>query len=97
MKDGEVDQERIAAAVREILCSIGEDPERDGLKDTPARVGRFYAEVCEGLQEDASKHLEKTFEVDHDEIIIVRDIPFYSICEHHLVPFFGKAHVGYLP
>lgn len=92
-----VDQPRIEKAVREILCAIGEDPDRDGLIDTPARVARLYAEICGGLQEDPAEHLEKTFEVDHDEIIIVRDIPLYSICEHHLVPFFGKAHVGYLP
>jgi len=97
MKKGEIDQARIAAAVREILFAIGEDPDRDGLKETPARVGRFYGEVCSGLQEEASKHLEPTFEVEHDEIVIVRDIPFYSMCEHHLVPFFGHAHVGYLP
>lgn len=92
-----VDQPRIEKAVREILSAIGEDPNRDGLIDTPARVARLYAEICGGLQEDPAEHLEKTFEVDHDEIIIVRDIPLYSICEHHLVPFFGKAHVGYLP
>lgn len=93
----EVDQERIAKAVREILHAIGEDPERDGLRDTPSRVGRYFAEVCGGLREDPGTHLDKTFEVEHDEIILVRDITFYSICEHHLVPFFGKAHVGYLP
>ncbi len=92
-----VDQERIARAVREILSAIGEDPDRDGLKETPERVARLYAEICSGLGEDPADHLEKTFEVDHDEIILVRDIPLYSICEHHLVPFFGRAHVGYLP
>ncbi len=93
----QVDQERIAAAVREILVAIGEDPSRDGLAETPVRVARYFGEVCGGLQEDPAEHLSKTFEVDHDEIIVVRDIAFYSICEHHLVPFFGKAHVGYLP
>jgi GTP cyclohydrolase I len=93
----EIDQPRIEKAVREILIAIGEDPDRDGLLETPARVARFYAEICSGLLENPSDHLDKTFEVDHDEIIIVRDIPFFSICEHHLVPFFGKAHVAYLP
>ena len=93
----EVDQERITKAVKEILSAIGEDPDRDGLKDTPSRVARYFTEVCGGLREDPAEHLNKTFEVDHDEIIVVRDITFYSICEHHLVPFFGRAHVGYLP
>lgn len=93
----EIDQPRIEKAVREILIAIGEDPDRDGLVETPARVARFYAEICGGMVEDPSDHLDKTFEVDHDEIIIVRDIPFFSICEHHLVPFFGTAHVAYLP
>ena len=93
----EVDHERIAAAVKEILAAIGEDPDRDGLQDTPDRVARMYAEICGGLREDPTTHLDKTFQVEHDEIIVVRDIPFYSICEHHLIPFFGKAHVAYLP
>ena len=92
-----IDHQRIEAAVREILLAIGEDPERDGLKETPARVARLYGEICSGLHEDPSKHLDTTFEVDHDEIVLVRDIPIYSICEHHLVPFFGHAHIGYLP
>jgi GTP cyclohydrolase I len=93
----DIDFGRIEAAVREILAAIGEDPARDGLLDTPARVARMYAEVCGGLREEPAAHLEKTFQVEHDEIILVRDITFYSICEHHLVPFFGKAHVAYLP
>ena len=93
----QIDHERIAKAVREILSAIGEDPERDGLKDTPQRVAKMYAEICSGLKEDPAAHLEKTFDVQHDEIILVRDIPFYSICEHHLVPFFGHAHIGYIP
>lgn len=92
-----VDHERIAKAVKEILSAIGEDPERDGLLDTPARVARYFEEVCGGLHTEPAEHLNKTFEVDHDEVIVVRDITFYSICEHHLVPFFGRAHVGYLP
>jgi GTP cyclohydrolase IA len=92
-----MDHKRIENAVREILLAIGEDPDRNGLIETPARVARMYAEICSGLEEDPANHIEKAFEVDHDEIIIVRDISFYSICEHHLIPFFGKAHVGYLP
>ncbi len=92
-----VDLERIAAAVREILAAIGEDVERDGLVETPARVARMYAEVCSGLHSDPAAHLRVTFDEDHDEMIIVRDIPFYSMCEHHLVPFFGNAHLAYIP
>jgi GTP cyclohydrolase I len=92
-----VDQPRIAAAVREILAAIGEDPDRDGLRDTPTRVARMYAETCAGLSEDPHRHLKVTFDADHDEMIMVRDIPFYSMCEHHLVPFFGRAHVAYIP
>jgi len=92
-----VDHARIEAAVREILAGIGEDPNRDGLLNTPARVARMYAEICGGLHEHPAKHLEKTFAVDHDELILVRDIPMYSLCEHHLLPFIGSAHVGYIP
>ena len=95
--NGTVDQPRIEAAVREILAAIGEDPNRDGLLDTPARVARMYAEICAGLHEDPASHLSRQFEVDHDEMILVRDIPLYSLCEHHLIPFLGKAHVGYIP
>lgn len=95
--DHPVDHARIEAAVREILAAIGEDPERDGLLDTPARVARMYAEICSGLHEDPEVHLHKTFDVDHDEMILVRDIPMYSLCEHHLLPFIGTAHVGYIP
>ena len=93
----EVDQERIQLAVREILEAIGEDPDRDGLLDTPARVARMYAEVCAGLHVDPSRHLRTTFEADHDEMVMVRDIPLYSLCEHHLLPFIGRAHVAYIP
>ncbi|MFV0316483.1 MAG: GTP cyclohydrolase I FolE [Microthrixaceae bacterium] len=93
----EVDLDRIAAAVREILEAIGEDPTRDGLLETPARVARMYAETCAGLHDDPTRHLRTTFEADHDEMIMVRDIPLYSLCEHHLVPFFGKSHVAYIP
>lgn len=92
-----VDQARIEAAVREILIAIGDDPDRDGIADTPARVARMYAETCAGLHEDPARHLKVTFDANHDEMILVRDIPLYSMCEHHLVPFFGRAHVGYIP
>ena len=92
-----VDLDRIEAAVREILAAIGEDPARDGLLDTPRRVAKMYAEVCAGLHEDPSHHLGVTFEADHDEMVLVRDIPLYSLCEHHLVPFHCRAHVAYIP
>ena len=93
----EIDQERIAAAVREILFAIGEDPARDGLLETPNRVARMYAEICAGLHQEPSEHLATMFEADHDEMVMVRDIPMYSLCEHHLIPFIGKAHVAYIP
>jgi GTP cyclohydrolase I len=92
-----MDLDRIAKAVREILEAIGEDPDRDGLAETPERVARMYAEVCAGLHEDADTHLQVTFEAEHDEMVMVRDIPLFSTCEHHLVPFIGKAHVAYIP
>ena len=92
-----VDLPRIAAAVREILVAIGEDPDRDGLLDTPMRVARMYAEVFAGLREDPDSHLKVVFEAEHDEMVMVRDIPMTSMCEHHLVPFVGKAHVAYIP
>src|SRR5450432_2371415 len=93
----EVDQPRIERAVHEILLAIGEDPERDGLRDTPARVARAYVEQFAGLRQRPEDALTTVFDADHDEIIIVRDIELYSTCEHHLVPFFGVAHIGYLP
>ena len=92
-----IDEDRIARAVREILIAIGEDPERDGLARTPERVASMYAEVFAGLAQEPSDHLTVTFEADHDEMVLVRDIPLYSLCEHHLVPFAGHAHVAYLP
>lgn len=92
-----IDHERIERAVREILSAIGEDPDRDGLVRTPARVAEMYAEICSGLTEDPAKHLVVTFEADHDEMVLVRDIALYSVCEHHLVPFHGRAHVAYIP
>ncbi|SDP69343.1 GTP cyclohydrolase I [Pedococcus dokdonensis] len=93
----EVDQARAEAAVRELLIAIGEDPDRDGLVETPARVARAYGEFFAGLRLDAADVLSKTFEIDHEEMILVRDIEVYSMCEHHLVPFHGVAHVGYIP
>jgi GTP cyclohydrolase IA len=92
-----MDLARIEKAVREILEAIGEDPDRDGLLHTPERVARLYAEVASGLHEDPAEHLTVTFESCHDEMVMVRDIPLYSLCEHHLVPFSGKAHVAYIP
>ena len=92
-----VDQARVEKAVREILEAIGEDPERDGLRDTPARVARMYEEIFAGLHSDPADHLSVTFEADHDEMVMVRDIPCYGVCEHHLVPFIGQAHVAYIP
>ena len=92
-----VDIERLEKAVREILVAIGEDPDRDGLVRTPRRVAEMYAEICSGLHEDPSRHLTVTFEANHDEMVLVRDIALYSICEHHLAPFHGRAHVAYIP
>lgn len=92
-----VDQPRIERAVREILAAIGENPDRDGLLETPARVARMYAELFGGLHEDPRRHLKKFFDEKYDEIVLVRDISFNSMCEHHLLPFMGKAHIGYLP
>ena len=91
-----MDLKRIENAVREILIAIGEDPEREGLKETPSRVARMYEEVFSGLESDPKIHL-KTFETGHDEMVVVRDIPLYSMCEHHLLPFVGKAHIAYIP
>ncbi len=93
----EVDLGRIERAVREILVAVGEDPARDGLRATPMRVARMYAEIFSGLREDPGSHLSVVFEANHDEMVMVRDIPIYSVCEHHLLPWFGKAHVAYIP
>ncbi|HTU92152.1 MAG TPA: GTP cyclohydrolase I FolE [Gemmataceae bacterium] len=92
-----VDRARIEAAVREILLAVGEDPEREGLQETPARVGRMYAEMFSGLHADPRQLLSKTFTQKYDEMVLVRDIEFASMCEHHLLPFMGKAHIAYLP
>ncbi|HEX9683873.1 MAG TPA: GTP cyclohydrolase I FolE [Acidimicrobiales bacterium] len=96
-RTGPIDTARIGAAVREILFAIGEDPDRDGLLRTPERVAEMYAEIFTGLHNDPTAHLKVSFEAGHDEIVMVRDIDLYSVCEHHLVPFFGKAHVAYIP
>jgi GTP cyclohydrolase I len=89
--------DRIEAAMREVLEAIGEDPDRDGLQQTPARVARMYSELFSGLHRDPTDVLDVVFEADHDEMIMVRDIPLYSVCEHHLLPFIGQAHVAYIP
>ncbi len=94
---GQVDVARAAAAVRELLLAIGEDPDRDGLKATPGRVARAYAEVFAGLHVDPDDVLQTTFDEQHDELVLVKDIPLYSTCEHHLVPWHGTAAVGYIP
>ncbi len=92
-----IDMPRLTAAIREVLLAMGEDHDRDGLRRTPQRVAEMYAEVVGGLHDDPARHLEVQFEADHDEMIMVRDIAFASICEHHLVPFIGRAHVAYIP
>ncbi|MDP9864374.1 MULTISPECIES: GTP cyclohydrolase I FolE [Streptosporangium] len=97
VKPLQVDSARIEKAVREILIALGEDPDRDGLQETPARVARAYAEQFAGLGQTPEDVLSTVFDVDHDEMVLVRDIEVYSTCEHHLVPFHGLAHVGYIP
>src|SRR5438309_9377113 len=92
-----VDHPRIEAAVREILLAVGEDPDREGLRETPARVARMYAEMFAGLHQDPRELLRKTFTQKYDEIVLVKDIEFESMCEHHLLPFLGKAHIAYIP
>jgi len=92
-----VDIERIEKAVKDILSAVGEDVEREGLKKTPTRIANMYAELLAGMHEDPKQHLRSVFTEDYDEIVLLRDIPFYSICEHHLMPFIGSAHLAYLP
>jgi GTP cyclohydrolase I len=92
-----IDKPRIQAAVREILLAVGEDPDRDGLQETPGRVARMYEEVLAGIGQEPTEHLKVTFDADHDEMVMVRDIDLVSNCEHHMVPFIGKAHVAYIP
>jgi len=92
-----VDLKSIERAVRDILTAVGEDPDREGLQETPARVARMYAEMFSGLHDDPRVHLKKVFSEKYDEVVVVRDIAFSSMCEHHLLPFSGKAHIGYIP
>jgi GTP cyclohydrolase I len=92
-----VDMPRLERAVRELLAAVGEDPDREGLRETPNRVARMYAELFRGLQEDPRQELRKFFTEKYDEVVLVRDISFNSMCEHHLLPFMGKAHIGYIP
>ncbi|MCY0879155.1 MAG: GTP cyclohydrolase I FolE [Firmicutes bacterium] len=92
-----IDQEKIQRAVVMILEAVGENPDREGLRDTPARVARMYAEVFRGLHQNAADVLATRFHVDHNDVVLVKEIPFYSMCEHHLLPFFGHAHVAYVP
>lgn len=92
-----INHQKIEEAVTMILEAVGEDPDREGLQDTPKRVARMYEEVFQGLHQDPKEHFKTIFGEDHEELVLVKDIPFYSMCEHHLVPFFGKAHIGYLP
>ncbi|MGB9113531.1 MAG: GTP cyclohydrolase I FolE [Acidimicrobiales bacterium] len=92
-----VDVKRAAAAVRELLSAVGEDPDRPGLVETPMRVAEMYAELLSGMVESAGRHLEVLFSAEHDEMVMVKDIPLASLCEHHLVPFLGEAHVAYIP
>ncbi len=96
-RPGQVDHKRIEQAVREILAAVGEDPDREGLRDTPKRVARMYAEVFAGMYDDPERYVQTFFSEDYDELVVLRDIPFYSFCEHHLLPFEGRAHVAYLP
>jgi GTP cyclohydrolase I len=93
----EIDVARIERAVREILLAIGEDPKREGLRKTPARVARMYTELFGGLREDPEQHLEPLFDENHHEMVVLRDVSFHSMCEHHLMPFEGKAHIAYIP
>ena len=92
-----IDTKRIERAIREILIAVGEDPDREGLLETPGRVARMYAEMFSGLHEDPRQHLKKFFSEKYDEVVLVRDISFNSMCEHHLLPFMGRAHIGYIP
>ena len=92
-----IDHARIEAAVREVLLAVGEDPDREGLRETPARVARMYAEIFAGLHQDPRDLLRKTFTQKYDEMVLVKDIRFASLCEHHLLPFIGQAHIAYLP
>ena len=92
-----VDQSKVKEAIKLLLEGIGEDVNREGLKDTPDRIARMYTEICAGMEEDATEHLSRTFTVDHNEMVLEKDIVFYSMCEHHMMPFYGKAHIAYIP
>lgn len=92
-----VDIEKTEKAIRDLLLAVGEDPDRPGLAETPKRCAKMYAELLSGMDSDAQEHLSKQFDVPHSEFLLEKDIPFYSLCEHHLLPFFGKAHIAYLP
>lgn len=92
-----VDRARVEQLVRDLLVAVGEDPERDGLQQTPRRIAAMYQELFAGLDEDPGRHLTVTFAAEHDEMVMVRDIPFASLCEHHMIPFMGRAHVAYIP
>ena len=92
-----VDQKKVQEAIKLLLEGIGEDTDREGLKETPERIGRMYEEICGGMDQDAGEHLSKVFSVDNNEMVLEKDITFYSTCEHHLLPFYGKAHVAYIP
>lgn len=94
---GQYNAAAVERAIRDLLLAVGEDPDREGLRDTPARMARAYRELFGGLEQDPARHLEAVFDIGHEELVIVRDIPFYSTCEHHLLPFHGQAHVGYIP
>ena len=92
-----VDHKKVEQAIRLLLEGIGEDPDREGLAETPDRIARMYEEICGGMNEDAAEHLKKTFTAENNEMVVEKDITFYSTCEHHLLPFYGKAHVAYIP
>ena len=92
-----IDETKVKEAIKLLIEAIGEDPEREGLKETPDRIARAYKEIFAGIDQDPAEYLKKTFSVDHDDIVLEKDIQFYSMCEHHLLPFFGKAHVAYIP
>ena len=96
-RECKMDKEKIKQAVTLFLEGIGEDTDREGLKETPERIGRMYEEICGGMDQDAGEHLSKVFSVDNNEMVLEKDITFYSMCEHHLMPFYGKAHVAYIP
>lgn len=92
-----IDKEKVETAVRLLLEGIGENPDREGLVETPERIARMYTEICGGMEEDAKTHLKKTFAVEKNEMVVEKEITFYSLCEHHLLPFYGKAHIAYIP